>query len=72
MTGWRTIHWCSKLIAKACTKMQGQITSQQLIAQRAAIAALDASVDKIQYMVDEFKSRRTLIIDLIKKSMVFH
>ena len=67
MTGWRIGYiGAPNWIAKACTKMQGQITSgTNCIAQRAAIAALDASVEKIQYMVDEFKSRRTLIIDLL-------
>ena len=67
MTGWRIGYiGAPSWIAKACTKMQGQITSgTNCIAQRAAIAALDASVEKIQYMVDEFRSRRTLIIDLL-------
>ena len=53
-------------IAKACTKMQGQITSgANCIAQRATIAALDAPVSEIQYMIDEFKERRGLIIELL-------
>jgi aspartate aminotransferase len=48
--------------------MQGQITSgTNCIAQRATIAALSATTDKIQYMVDEFKERRRLIIDLLSK-----
>ena len=69
MTGWRIGYiGAPSWIAKACTKMQGQITSgTNCIAQRAAIAALDASVEKIQYMVDEFRSRRTLIIDLLRE-----
>ena len=69
MTGWRIGYiGAPNWIAKACTKMQGQITSgTNCIAQRAAIAALDASVEKIQYMVDEFRSRRTLIIDLLRE-----
>ena len=69
MTGWRIGYiGAPSWIAKACTKMQGQITSgTNCIAQRAAIAALDASVEKIQYMVDEFRSRRTLIIDLLSE-----
>ena len=69
MTGWRIGYiGAPNWIAKACTKMQGQITSgTNCIAQRAAIAALDASVEKIQYMVDEFRSRRTLIIDLLSE-----
>jgi aspartate aminotransferase len=69
MTGWRVGYIGAPVwIAKACTKMQGQITSgTNCIAQRATIAALDASVDKIQYMVDEFKDRRKLIINLLSE-----
>ncbi len=69
MTGWRVGYiGAPKWIAKACTKMQGQITSgTNCIAQRATIAALSATTDKIQYMVDEFKERRRLIIDLLSK-----
>ena len=69
MTGWRIGYiGAPAWIAKACTKMQGQITSgANCIAQRATIAALDAPVSKIQYMVDEFKRRRDLIIDLLNE-----
>jgi aspartate aminotransferase len=68
MTGWRIGYiGAPAWIAKACTKMQGQITSgANCIAQRATITALDASVSKIQYMVDEFKTRRDLVLDMIK------
>jgi aspartate aminotransferase len=67
MTGWRVGYiGAPEWIAKACTKMQGQITSgTNCIAQRATIAALDAPVNKIQYMVDEFKSRRDIVIGLL-------
>jgi aspartate aminotransferase len=67
MTGWRIGYiggpsW----IARACNKMQGQITSgANCIAQRAVITALEAPVSKISYMVDTFKKRRKLIIDLL-------
>ena len=48
--------------------MQGQITSgANCIAQRATIAALEAPVSNIQYMVDEFQNRRELIIGLLKE-----
>ncbi|MDA0758243.1 MAG: pyridoxal phosphate-dependent aminotransferase [Bacteroidetes bacterium] len=69
MTGWRIGYLgAPDWIAKACTKMQGQITSgANCIAQRATIAALDAPVSKIQYMIDEFKERRNLIIDLLSE-----
>jgi len=68
MTGWRVGYiGAPEWIAKACTKMQGQITSgTNCIAQMATIAALDAPVSKIKYMVDEFKIRRNLILELLK------
>ena len=69
MTGWRIGYiGAPQWIAKACTKMQGQITSgANCIAQRAAITAVLAPVDKIQYMVDEFKTRRNIVIGLLEK-----
>lgn len=66
MTGWRIGYiggpsW----IARACNKMQGQVTSgANCIAQRAVITALIESPSKISYMVDEFKLRRDLILSL--------
>lgn len=67
MTGWRIgFIGAPEWIAKACTKMQGQITSgTNCIAQRAAITAVSASPEKVQYMVDEFKNRRDLILQLL-------
>ncbi|MGA0895786.1 MAG: pyridoxal phosphate-dependent aminotransferase [Flavobacteriaceae bacterium] len=67
MTGWRIGYiGAPEWIAKACNKMQGQITSgANCIAQRATIAALEAPVSKIQYMIDEFAKRRELIIELL-------
>ena len=67
MTGWRIGYiGAPEWIAKACNKMQGQITSgANCIAQRATIAALEAPVSKIQYMVDEFAKRREMIIELL-------
>ncbi|WMI68407.1 pyridoxal phosphate-dependent aminotransferase [Mangrovimonas sp. YM274] len=67
MTGWRIGYiGAPEWIAKACTKMQGQITSgANCIAQRATITALNESPERIQYMVDEFKVRRDLILNLL-------
>ena len=67
MTGWRIGYiGAPEWIAKACTKMQGQITSgTNCIAQRAAITAVLAPVSKVQYMVDEFKSRRNIVLELL-------
>ena len=69
MTGWRIGYiGAPEWIAKACNKMQGQITSgANCIAQRATIAAVNAPVSEIQYMVDEFKSRRMLILSLLSE-----
>ena len=69
MTGWRIGYiGAPEWLAKACNKMQGQITSgANSIAQRATIAAVDASVSQIQYMVDEFAKRRKIIIELLNK-----
>jgi len=69
MTGWRIGYiGAPEWIAKACNKMQGQITSgANCIAQRATITALDEPVSRIQYMVDEFKIRRNLITGLLSE-----
>ena len=69
MTGWRIGYiGAPTWIAKACTKMQGQITSgTNCIAQRAAITAVLAPVKKVQYMVDEFRCRRDIVLDLLGK-----
>ena len=68
MTGWRIGYiGAPDWIAKACNKMQGQITSgANCIAQKATIAALDSPVSEIKYMIDEFKNRRELIVNLLK------
>lgn len=68
MTGWRIGYiGAPEWLAKACNKMQGQITSgANCIAQRATIAAVDAPVSNIQYMIDEFAKRREIIIELLK------
>ena len=69
MTGWRIGYiGAPEYIARACNKIQGQITSgANCIAQRATITALKAPVSKIQYMIDKFKERRTLILDLLNE-----
>ena len=69
MTGWRIGYLgAPEWLAKACTKLQGQSTSgANCIAQKATIAALDANVNKIKYMIDEFRERRELIIDLLSE-----
>ena len=67
MTGWRIGYiGAPAYIARACNKLQGQVTSgANCIAQRAVITALTESPDRITYMVDEFKERRKLILELL-------
>lgn len=67
MTGWRIGYiGAPEYISKACTKLQGQVTSgANCIAQRAVITALEAPVEKIQYMIDEFEKRRSLVLNLV-------
>ena len=69
MTGWRIGYMgAPEWISKACAKVQGQVTSgTNAIAQRASIAALKAPKSKIQYMVDEFKRRRDLVLQLLNE-----
>lgn len=69
MTGWRIGYiGAPEYIAKACTKLQGQVTSgANCIAQRAVITALEAPVEKIQYMINEFEKRRTLVLNLVNE-----
>lgn len=69
MTGWRIGYiGAPEFIAKACTKMQGQVTSgANSIAQRATIAAVDADPKVLNYMVEAFHKRRDLVVGLIKE-----
>ncbi|QXP51753.1 pyridoxal phosphate-dependent aminotransferase [Cellulophaga sp. HaHa_2_1] len=68
MTGWRIGYiGAPAYIARACNKLQGQVTSgANCIAQRAVITALLEPVSRIQYMVDKFKERRKLILSLLQ------
>ena len=72
MTGWRIGFIGAPLpIAKACSKLQGQVTSATCsIAQRAAIKAMEmnpkTSQDIIQ-MRETFKHRRDLMFELLQE-----
>ena len=69
MTGWRIGYLgAPKWIAKACTKLQGQVTSgANCIAQKATIKALTESPKKINYMIQEFQERKNMIIKLLSE-----
>lgn len=64
MTGYRIGYLAAPLwIAKACSKLQGQLTSNpSSIAQRAAIAALTQDNTPTKEMTVAFKRRRDLVI----------
>ena len=69
MTGWRIGYiGAPEFIAKACTKMQGQVTSgANSIAQRATITAVEADPSVLNDMVKAFKNRRDLVVELAKE-----
>ncbi|MCS6990997.1 MAG: pyridoxal phosphate-dependent aminotransferase [Chitinophagales bacterium] len=68
MTGWRLGYIGAPLwLARACDKMQGQITSgANTIAQRAALAALTGDQTETRQMCEAFRRRRDLIISLLR------
>ncbi|WP_298156223.1 pyridoxal phosphate-dependent aminotransferase [Flavobacterium sp.] len=69
MTGWRIGYiGAPEFIAKACTKMQGQVTSgANSIAQRATMTAVDADPSVLNDMVSAFHRRRDLVVGLIRE-----
>jgi aspartate aminotransferase len=69
MTGWRIGYIGGpEFIAKACTKIQGQVTSgANSIAQRATITAVEADPSVLNEMVMAFKNRRDLVVGLVKQ-----
>ncbi len=68
MTGWRIGYiGAPEVIAKACTKMQGQVTSgANSIAQRATLTAVDADPSVLNDMVAAFQRRRDLVVGLLQ------
>ncbi len=68
MTGWRIGYSaCPTWLAKACEKIQGQMTSgANTMAQKASITALKSDPSEYRFMIDEFKKRRDLVFSLIK------
>lgn len=77
MTGWRIGFMAANLkIAKACNKIQGQITSgTNSMAQRAAITAFDIdpeTSEDIINMRNTFKERRDIMFNLLKEIPNIH
>ncbi|MFL5809509.1 MAG: pyridoxal phosphate-dependent aminotransferase [Flavisolibacter sp.] len=69
MTGWRLGYMAAPVeIAKACEKLQGQITSGACsITQRTAIVALTTDMQPTAEMVKEFTRRRKKIMELMRQ-----
>jgi len=69
MTGWRIGYiGAPEFIAKACTKIQGQVTSgANSIAQRATISAIESNPSVLNEMVSAFKKRRDLVVRLVNQ-----
>lgn len=69
MTGWRVGFMGAPVwIAKACDKLQGQITSStSSISQKATQTAMEMDPKTIQPMRDEFKKRRDLALDILRQ-----
>ncbi|MBS3808058.1 MAG: pyridoxal phosphate-dependent aminotransferase [Bacteroidales bacterium] len=65
MTGWRIGYMAAPAnIAKACSKLQGQVTSGACsIAQRAALSALTSDKSFTRQMKKAFKRRRDLVME---------
>jgi len=68
MTGWRLGYMAGpKHIMKACSKLQGQNTSgANAYGQKAAAQALLADMGPTHKMLEAFKRRRELVIDLLE------
>jgi aspartate aminotransferase len=69
MTGWRLGYiGASKEIADACNKIQGQFTSGTCsITQKAAIAAMKADPSVLKEMIQAFKGRRDLVLEMLNE-----
>ena len=69
MTGWRLGYIAANAnVAKACEKIQGQLTSgTNSVTQKAAVVALTQDLKPSLEMVEEFTRRRKRILELIKE-----
>lgn len=72
MTGWRVGYLAAPIeIAKACDKLQGQVTSATCsISQYASIAAMECDPgtnEEIKKMVETFDERRRLVFGLLEQ-----
>jgi aspartate aminotransferase/aspartate/glutamate/aspartate-prephenate aminotransferase len=70
MTGFRLGYLAAPLsVAKACAKIQGQITScASSLAQAAGVAALNLPSGALDDDIAEFKRRRDLVLELLENA----
>lgn len=73
MTGWRIGYLVApQRVAKACEKLQGQMTSGVCgVAQKAALAALTGEKEPVQTMVEAYRRRRDLCLELLQQHTEF-
>ena len=69
MTGWRVGFIGAPIwLAKACGKIQGQVTSATCaISQKATETAVDANPSNVTFMKDTFLKRRNLVLKKLKE-----
>ncbi len=69
MTGWRVGYMAGPLwLAKACDKIQGQVTSGTCsIAQKAAHAAIVGDLTPTRQMTQAYQKRRDMVLELLKE-----
>ncbi|MBJ10552.1 MAG: aspartate aminotransferase [Flavobacteriales bacterium] len=69
MTGWRVGYIGAPLwIAKACSKIQGQVTSGTCaISQKATETAVSADPSEVMFMKNIFLNRRNLVLEKLKE-----
>lgn len=69
MTGWRIGYSATPLwLAKACSKLQGQVTSgASSIAQKASTAAINSDLSYPKMMREAFLKRRDLVIEGLRR-----
>ena len=69
MTGWRLGYiGAPKFVIDACNKIQGQSTSgANSFSQKAAVVALNSSLEATYKMRDEFRVRRDIVVGLLSE-----
>lgn len=76
MPGWRIGYiGAPEWLAKACEKVQSQTASgTNSIAQQSAIIALKSHYNRIGYIIEGFRKRRNLVLDMMKQipSFIFN